>query len=80
LVSPPAKVTTDEAIIVSAEQLDIEETVIVYLFFPLAQFPTLPKTPTLSPGEAVTVLRVGVATTAQPEPPVDPPPPPGLPF
>jgi len=49
--------------------------VTVYLFFPVAQLLTLPKTPTLSPGEAVEVLNIGVATTAQPEPPLDPPPP-----
>jgi hypothetical protein len=72
------KVITDEPITVSIEQLDIEEIVTVYLFFPPAQLPTLPKTPTFMPGEAVTVLSVGVATIAQPVPP-DPPPPP-FPF
>ena len=64
---------------VSIEQLDIEETVTVYLFFPSAQLPTRPKTPTFIPGDAVTVLRAGVATTAQPVLPEGPPPPP-LPF
>jgi hypothetical protein len=63
--------------IVSAPQLDTAEMVTVYLCFPLAQLPTLPKTPTFSPADAVRVLSVGVATTAQPEPP---PPPAGLPF
>src|SRR5687767_7431019 len=71
----------EEATIVSMLQLDIEETVTVYLFLPPAQLVTLPNTPTFIPGDAVVVLTVGVVTTAQPPvlPPVLPPPPP-LPF
>jgi hypothetical protein len=65
--------------IVSSPQLETAETVTVYRCLPLAQLPILPKTPTFSPGDAVTVLSDGVATTAQPEPPLVPPPP-GLPF
>jgi hypothetical protein len=77
---PPSNEIMGEAITVSSPQLETAETVTVYLFLPLEQFPTLLKTPTLMPAEAVTVLRMGVATTAQPELPVEPPPPPGLPF
>jgi hypothetical protein len=75
-VSPPLKVITEDAIIVSSPQAETAETVIVNRCLPLPQLPTLPKTPTFCPGETVTVLNVGVATTAQAEPP----PPPLLPF
>ncbi|MGH9956189.1 MAG: hypothetical protein ACREBC_03540 [Pyrinomonadaceae bacterium] len=77
LYSPPLKVTTEDETTVSSEQLDIDETLTVYLFLPPAQLPIRPKTPTFMPGEADSVLNVGVVTTAQP--PVDPPRP-GLPF
>src|SRR5215213_5144958 len=66
----------EDATIVSVWQLDMEETVTVYLFLPPAQLVILPKTPTLIPGEAVAVLTVGFVTSAQPIAP--PPPPPGL--
>ena len=82
LDSPPAKEMSDDAMTVSALQLDIELNVTMYLFFPVEQLLTRPKTPMFIPGEIVTELVVGVATTAQPvdvEPP-PPPPPPGLPF
>jgi len=63
---------------VSCPQLDIADKVTVYLCLPLEQLPILSKTPTLIPADAVEVLNIGVSTMAQPEPPVDPPPP--LPF
>jgi hypothetical protein len=62
LVSPAAKVITDEPTTVSTEQLETEETLTVKRFLPLEQFPILPKTPTFRPGEAVCVLNDGVAT------------------
>jgi len=78
LVSPAPKVITDEPTTVSTEQLETEETLTVKRFLPLEQFPILPKTPTLRPGEAVCVLNDGVATLTQLS--EVPPPPPGLPF
>jgi len=78
--SPPLKLMSDEAMTVSALQLDIDVNVTMYLFFPVAQLLTRPNTPTFIPGEVVTELVVGVATTAQPEDVPPPPPPPGLPF
>jgi hypothetical protein len=42
-----------EEIIVSTPQPDVDEITTVNLFFPDAQLVTLPKTPTLVPGEAV---------------------------
>jgi hypothetical protein len=80
--SLPAKVMSEEEMTVSALQLDIEVNVTMYLFFPVEQLLTRPKTPMFIPGEIVTELVLGVATTAQPEDvePPPPPPPPGLPF
>src|SRR5215210_927017 len=75
----PAENDTDgEAIIVSNEQLDIDDTVTVYVFFPVEQLPTPLVMPTVVPGEAVAVLNLGVVTVAQLVEP--PPPPPPLPF
>jgi hypothetical protein len=73
LLSPPLKEITEEAITVSSPQLEIAETVTVYLPFPVEQFETRLKTPMLSPGDAVVGLKVGVVTIAQA---VEPPPPP----
>ena len=61
--------------IVSLPQLETAETVTVYLCLPVEQLVTLPKTPTLSPGEDILVLNVGAVTTAHAELPVEPPPP-----
>jgi len=78
--SLPEKLMRDDAITVSALQLDIEVKVTMYLFFDVAQLLTRPKTPMFIPGEIVAELVLGVATTAQPDDVVPPPPPPGLPF
>ena len=76
--SPALKDITPEANVVSDPQLETDEPVTVYLFFPLEQFVTLAKTPTdeFASLVVVVVLNLGVSTIAHPEPPVDPPPPP----
>ena len=68
----------DEAITVSSPQLEIADTVTVYLTFPEEQLVILLNTPTLIPGVAVDVLNCGVVAIAQALEP--PPPPDGFPF
>jgi hypothetical protein len=80
LYSPPLKEISDEETTVSIEQLDTDETITVYRFFPPEQLPTRLKTPTLEPGSAVVALKTGVVTWAHPVDPPLLPPPPGLPF
>ena len=76
LLSPPLKLITDDAMIVSSPQLETADTVTVYLPLPDEQFVIRLKTPTLVPGDAVVVLKIGVATTAHAVEPPPPPPPP----
>ena len=57
-VWPPPKAMRLEEMIVSTPQSDVDDITTVYLFFPDAQLVTLPKTPTLLPGEAVYVLNI----------------------
>jgi len=75
LLSPAPNVTSDDDMIVSSPQLEVDEITTVYLIFEVEQFVTLPKTPTVEPADIVEYVVVGVVTVAQAVPPVEPPPP-----